>query len=105
MQIVTKGRQTVIAMLDLAIRIDHWPIALAFNRNFPPDEHWRGTKPSQADRWRSFLNSLASPTAATIAVAVMGPMPSIAEIFLHGPSVSMNALIQPSARLTRSCNS
>ena len=67
LQIVTKGRQTVIAMLDLAIRIDHGPIALAFHRNFPPDEHWRGTKPSQADRWRSFLNSLASPTAATIA--------------------------------------
>ena len=29
MQIVTKGRQAVIAMLDLAIRADHGPIALA----------------------------------------------------------------------------
>ena len=29
MQIVTKGRQAVIAMLDLALRNDHGPIALA----------------------------------------------------------------------------
>ena len=41
----------------------------------PPLECCLGTNPSQAASCRPFLNSLASPTVATIALAVIGPMP------------------------------
>ena len=37
----------------------------------------RGTRPTQAARWRPFLNSEPSPIAATTAVAVLGPTPLI----------------------------
>ena len=68
---------------------------MPFRRDLPPDEYCRGTRPSHAARCRPFLNSLASPTAATIAVAVIGPTPSMAVIFLHRAERFMNALIQP----------
>src|SRR3954452_15474948 len=42
-----------------------------------PLENCRGTRPTQAARCRPFLNSEPSPIAATIAVAVFGPMPLI----------------------------
>ncbi len=44
----------------------------------PPLECWVGTRPSQADSCRPFLNSLASPIVATRASAVKGPIPMIA---------------------------
>src|SRR6185437_1756064 len=40
-------------------------------------ECWRGTSPSQATRCLPFLKSEPSPIAATIAVAVFGPIPRI----------------------------
>jgi len=48
-----------------------------------PDEYGRGTNPSQEDRCRRLRNSLASPAAATIAVAVIGPMPPTIAIFMQ----------------------
>ena len=46
-------------------------------RAFPPVEYWLGVKPIQAANWRPFLNSRALPTVATMASAVVGPMPRI----------------------------
>ena len=45
---------------------------------FPPVENCRGTRPSQAANCRPFLNSFASPTLATTALAVTGPTPQTA---------------------------
>lgn len=49
-------------------------LLMPFRRDLPPEQYCLGTKPSQAEKWRPFLNCLASPTAATIAVAVIGPI-------------------------------
>ena len=47
------------------------------NRSLPPDEFCLGTSPSQAANWRPDRKTLASPTVATSAVAVMNPMPGM----------------------------
>jgi hypothetical protein len=44
----------------------------------------RGTRPTQAARWRPFLNSVPSPMAATTDVAVLGPTPLILAISAGG---------------------
>jgi hypothetical protein len=46
------------------------------NSGLPPVECCRGTNPSYAAHSRPFLNVVASPPAATKAVAVKGPTPS-----------------------------
>src|SRR5262249_29529208 len=43
---------------------------------FSPVGCCRGTRPSQAAHWRPCLQSVASPTAATSAVAIRGPIPA-----------------------------
>jgi hypothetical protein len=48
------------------------------SRCLPPLEFCRGTSPSHAKNWRPFSNVLASPTLATSALAVSGPIPGIA---------------------------
>jgi len=47
------------------------------SRLLPPDECCRGTRPSQADKWRPELNGEPSPMVASSAVAVMTPTPGI----------------------------
>jgi hypothetical protein len=47
------------------------------SRSLPPLECCRGVIPSQAAKLRPFLNTWGSPTLATSAVAVCGPMASI----------------------------
>src|ERR1039458_5838699 len=44
----------------------------------PPEEFWRGTRPSHAANWRPLWKTFASPTLATNALAVSGPIPGIA---------------------------
>src|ERR1700674_4282477 len=44
----------------------------------PPVPSWRGTMPSQAGTCRAFLKFFVSPSVATNALAVRGPMPAIA---------------------------
>jgi len=46
-------------------------------RGLPPVEYWLGVSPIQAANCRPFLNSRALPTVATMASAVVGPMPRI----------------------------
>jgi hypothetical protein len=41
----------------------------------PPVEFWLGTRPSQAPNCRALANWPKSPTLATSAEAVTGPMP------------------------------
>ena len=43
----------------------------------PPVECWRGTSPNHAANSRPLRNVFTSPTAATNAVAVIGPIPGI----------------------------
>jgi hypothetical protein len=43
--------------------------------SFPPLALMRGVRTSHAAKWREDLNCLPSPTAATTAVAVIGPTP------------------------------
>lgn len=45
-------------------------------RILPPEESWRGTSPNQAASCRPLLNVRASPTLATNALAVGGPIPA-----------------------------
>jgi hypothetical protein len=57
------------------------------SRALPPLDRGLGTSPSQAADSRPFLKQLRSPTAATSAVAVTGPMPSISPMRRHISSV------------------
>ena len=49
----------------------------------PPVECSPGTTPSQAENPRPFLKAAPLPIAATVAVAVIGPIPGIATRRLH----------------------
>ena len=49
----------------------------------PPVECSPGTTPSQAENPRPFLKAAPLPMAATVAVAVIGPIPGIATKRLH----------------------
>lgn len=49
----------------------------------PPVDNWRGTKPNQAAIPRPDLNIRPLPTAATVAVAIIGPMPGTVMAFLQ----------------------
>ncbi len=49
----------------------------------PPVECSPGTTPSQAENPRPFLNAAPLPMAATVAVAVIGPIPGIATRRVH----------------------
>src|SRR5512132_339283 len=44
-------------------------------RSLPPVACWRGVSPSEAAKPRPLLNRRASPTVATTAVAITGPLP------------------------------
>ena len=46
-------------------------------RCLPAVEHWRGTSPSQAAKWRADLNCAASTRNAKFSAAI-GPIPGIA---------------------------
>jgi hypothetical protein len=50
---------------------------------FRPVENFRGTKPSHAAMSRPRLNMRALPTAATVAVAIIGPIPGTVTAFLQ----------------------
>jgi hypothetical protein len=56
-------------------------LAIPSRRCLSPLECCRGTRPNQAANCRPLRNTFASATAATIAVAVTGHMPSTAAIF------------------------
>jgi hypothetical protein len=60
----------------------------------PAVEYCRGVSPSHALRWRPVLNALPSPIAATRAVAVIGPTPSIFPHRWHRSSGAIDALDQ-----------
>src|SRR3954451_16129474 len=47
------------------------------SRSLPPLDRCCGTRPSHAANWRAERNSLALPTLATTAVAVIRPTPGI----------------------------
>ena len=51
--------------------------------DLPPVENCRGTRPSQAAISRPRLNIRALPTAATVAVAMIGPIPGTVAMFWH----------------------
>ena len=67
-------------------------LLMPYRLDLQPDEYCRGTSPTQAARWRPCLSSLASPTAATTAVAGSGPTPSIALILLRASELAITAL-------------
>lgn len=72
------GRMTARAPWMSSVRTEVCPPVLMPSQvGLPPLECWRGTRPSQAASWRPFLKVVASPTAATHAVAVSGPLPSL----------------------------
>ena len=72
------------------------------NHGRPPVEYCRGTKSSQALSSRPLRNTAASPTAATRAMAVNGPMPGITCSRWQAGSAWLIATICASNCLTRS---
>lgn len=70
--------RTTLAPWIIRVRRYRSPRLLIPNsREFRPLDLCLGTNLSQAANWRPFLKQIRSPTAATRAVAVIGPMPSL----------------------------
>lgn len=78
------------------------------SRALPPLDLCLGTSPSQAANSRPFRKQLWSPAAATRAVAVIGPTPSIRPIRWQASFVQNNTrirLLKEAMRLSSSANS
>gem|GEM_PF-2138258 len=75
---------------------------IPINLALPPVVTCRGTNPSHAARSRPLPKLLPVPTAATSAVAIVGPMPGISISLCISASVLASALISASMAATRS---
>ena len=71
----------------------------------PPLECWRSTTPSHAANWRPLSKFFASPTLATMAVAVSGPIPGTFSSRGLASLARCQALICTSISSTCRCNS
>lgn len=85
----TTHRMTLIAPMISSLRMSHWPILLTPPRRVsPPLECCRGTKPSQAAKFRPLSKVLRSGAKAAIAPAVTGPMPGTVQSRRSSSSVN-----------------
>src|SRR5215472_6387605 len=74
-------------------------------RSLPPLDRCCGTSPSQAANCRPDLNWVASPTVATIALAVIGPTPGMVASRRLTSFARCQAISSPSTTATRAATS